>query len=116
MKVWELIEQLQGRDPSGEVVLTLSGDGFKYVAAFDLTPPANRKCVIEADPEDIGVNTVALGRTIEHLGNMVDDLQSALQQVIRAHTEHERSGSLEALVSLRAAVADAKEISGRERP
>lgn len=110
MKVWELIEQLQGRDPSGEVVLTLSGDGFKYVAAFNLTPPANRKCVIEADPEDIGVNTDELKDNITSLENMVDDLQSALQQTIHAY-EHPDTPGL-----MRAAIEDAKEPSTRSYP
>lgn len=62
MKVRDLIEALQGRDPSGEVVLTLSGDGFQYAANFDVTPPANRRVILEADPEDIGVLDKVYGR------------------------------------------------------
>lgn len=84
MKVWELMAQLQGRDPSGEVVLTLAGADFKYVACFDLTPPANRQCIIEADPEDIGIDLDAHQQEIDQLCETIEDLTSALEQLIFA--------------------------------
>lgn len=117
MKTWELIEQLQGRDPSGEVVLTLAGEGFKYAANFDLSPPANRRVILETDAEDIGVDTTELDVKVAALEVMVEDLQSALQKITAAMDEYnEGEGGTERLRELRQAIENARDISTKEKP
>lgn len=116
MKAWELMEQLRGRDPSGEVVLTLNGGfkgGFKYAAKFDLSSPAHRRIVLETDSEEIGVDTTELEDEVAALGGMVDDLQSALQKITKALDDYRED---KCLPPLEQAIEDARDISTKEKP
>lgn len=105
MKAWELMEQLQGRDLSGQITVHLEGND-RCTTDIELSPPSQREI-------EIGVplpyeELAELEQNVEILESMVDDLQSALQKISHAFI---KGGA-----PLTQAIEDAKEISTREKP
>lgn len=110
MKAWELMEQLQGRDPSGPIIIHLEGNR-RIGTELELSPPSRRKIEIEVALPDEEIEQ--LEQNVASLEGMVDDLQSALQNITKAWEVYQED---KCLPPLKQAIEDATEISTRAKP
>jgi hypothetical protein len=114
------MEQLKGRDPSGEVTVYLLNSGKERTGNEPSTTDMELSLSINRDLDiDLKLPTKELDTMEEQIGAleaMVEDLQSALQKLLDALKQNAVDDTPETLAVVFQAQADAMEISVRPKP